>query len=84
VIVLPGWRDLSDAQLLELVLQEPSISRAVSILQACDGIHGLLRLSPFELSSELGLSALEGARISERWEQEPGELAHLDEKAGGE
>lgn len=63
-LVTYGEARVSDAQLLELVLQEPSISRAASILQSCDGIHGLLRLSPFELSSELGLSALEGARIA--------------------
>ncbi len=81
-LIIYGESRVSDAQLIELVLQEPSISRAVSILQACDGINGLLRRSPFELSSEHGLSALEGARIAalpeilRRYTQQP-ERVHI-------
>jgi DNA repair protein RadC len=58
-----GAETLADAQLLEVLLEAQSLTRATGVLEACGGLVHLLALGPAELVS-LGLSALEAARVA--------------------
>ena len=57
-----GPEHLADAQLLEVLLEEPSLMRAAGLLEACGGLGNLLGLGPADLVS-LGLTSAEAARI---------------------
>jgi hypothetical protein len=57
-----GPETLADAQLLEVLLEEPSLMRAAGLLEACGGLGNLLGLGPADLMS-LGLTGAEAARV---------------------
>ena len=57
-----GPEHLADAQLLEVLLEEPSLVRAAGFLEACGGLGNLLGLGPADLVS-LGLTCAEAARV---------------------
>jgi DNA repair protein RadC len=62
VLAAYGPEHLADAQLLELLLEEPSLMRATGLLEACGGLGNLLMLGPADLVS-LGLTSAEAARV---------------------
>jgi len=57
-----GPEHLADAELLEVLLEEPSLVRAAGLLEACGGLGNLLGMGPADLVS-LGLTSAEAARV---------------------
>lgn len=56
-----GPEHLAGVQLLEALLEEPSLVRAARLLEACGGLGNLLGLGPADLVS-LGLTRTEAER----------------------